>query len=53
MLNDRLDALAENFYNDSSLWRLIAVFNGITDPARNVGSKLINIPPLQQLVKFL
>jgi len=50
MLNDRLDAIADKYYNDPSLWRLIASFNGITDIAEDIGSRLIQIPPIDEIM---
>lgn len=42
----RLDYLAYQYYNDSSLWWIIALANGITDGSFNIPSRLneIRIP---------
>lgn len=41
----RLDELAQRYYGDASLWRLIAAFNGIDDPLRVPGGRVLRIPP--------
>lgn len=53
VLNDRLDAIADRYYNTPSLWRVLASFNGITDIAQNYGNKLLKIPPIEALTKLL
>lgn len=40
----RLDQIAHEHLGDSSLWRLIAVFNGIQDPLRMAAGTLLRIP---------
>ena len=40
----RLDELAERYYGDASLWRLIAEANGIDDPQRVPAGVLLRIP---------
>ena len=45
---ERIDQLAERYYGDPSLWRLIAAFNEIDDPTRiPVGTRL-KMPPLSR-----
>lgn len=41
---ERLDVLAERYYGDPSLWRLIAAANGIDDPASVPAGALLRIP---------
>lgn len=41
---ERLDQLAQQYYGDPSLWRLLAWANGITDPLRLDAGQLIQIP---------
>lgn len=41
---ERLDQLAQQYYGDSSLWRLLAWANGIADPLRMKAGQLIQIP---------
>jgi Contractile injection system tube protein len=45
MEGERLDGIAYEYYGDSSLWRLIAAFNGITDPSQITPGTLLRIPP--------
>ena len=51
--NDRLDSISNTFYNDPSLWRILASFNGITDITEDSGNMLITIPPIDELKKLL
>ena len=46
MEGERLDEIAYEYYGDSSLWRLIAAYNGITDPAQVASGTLLRIPAL-------
>ncbi|HYP24486.1 MAG TPA: hypothetical protein VEV43_13005 [Actinomycetota bacterium] len=43
---ERLDAIAERYYGNASLWRVIATFNGIGDPLHVPPGTLLRIPPL-------
>lgn len=51
--SERLDVLAFRYYGDPSLWRLIALFNGIDDPLRLAAGLLLRIPALSALSKVL
>lgn len=42
---ERLDALAHRLYGDASLWRWIAAFNDIADPARMAPGTRLLLPP--------
>lgn len=42
---ERLEDVAFQYYGDPSAWRLIAAFNGITDPGRVPAGTLLRIPP--------
>jgi hypothetical protein len=46
---ERLDEIAQRYYGDSSLWRLIAAFNSIADPMRIAAGTVLRIPPLSAL----
>ena len=46
---ERLDEVAFRFYGDASLWRSIAMFNGIADPLRMGAGQLIELPELNEL----
>ena len=50
---ERLDNLAYRFWGDPSLWKLIALYNGIEDPFATSGAQAIKIPPLTELVKLV
>lgn len=41
---ERLDVVAERYYGDPSLWRLIAAANGIDDPTSIPAGVLLHIP---------
>ncbi len=43
---DRLDLIAADEYGDATKWRVIAEYNGITNPRDLLPGKLITIPPL-------
>jgi hypothetical protein len=43
---ERLDEIAARYYGDPSLWRLIASFNNIADPAHLTPGMILRIPPL-------
>ena len=45
-IGERLDELANRYYGDSSLWRLIASANGLVDPLRIELSSTLRIPSL-------
>jgi hypothetical protein len=51
--SERLDVLAFRYYGDPSLWRLIALFNGIDDPLHLVPGLLLRIPALSAQLKVL
>lgn len=42
---ERLDSLASRYYGDPSLWRALARYNGIDDPARVPPGTTLRIPP--------
>lgn len=42
---ERLDELAHRYLGDSSLWRLLAAANGITDPLNVQAGTVLKIPP--------
>jgi len=46
---ERLDLIAAQYYGEPSLWRVLAAFNGITDPARIPPPRILRIPPLSAL----
>jgi hypothetical protein len=46
---ERLDAIAAQHYGDPSLWRLIAKFNDLDDPASLRPGQPLQIPPLSVL----
>ncbi len=48
---DRLDQLASRYYGRPELWRLIAVANGIRNPARVAPGKVLQIPPASSMRK--
>lgn len=42
---ERLDQLAERYYGDAGLWRVIAAANNIDDPSAMPAGTLLRIPP--------
>ena len=46
---ERLDEVAYRYYRDGSLWRVIATYNNITDPAQIPAGTLLQIPPLSAI----
>ncbi len=46
---ERLDQLAERYYGDAGLWRLIAGYNGIDDPMHMAAGQVLRIPDLESL----
>lgn len=48
-VGDRLDLIATRYYGEPSLWRVLAAFNGISDPAHIPPPRQIRIPPLSSL----
>jgi hypothetical protein len=46
---ERLDLIAARYYGEPSLWRVLATFNGVTDPTRIPPPRTIRIPPLSAL----
>jgi hypothetical protein len=44
----RLDVLAQQYFNDPALWRLIAWYNSISDPLHIEMGRLLRIPPRPQ-----
>lgn len=44
---ERIDQLAARYYGDASMWRLIASFNRLSDPARLEPGTLLLIPPME------
>jgi hypothetical protein len=45
VLGERLDQLAQRYYGDASLWRVIAAANDIADPSAIPAGTLLRIPP--------
>ena len=43
--SERLDEIANSYYGNPALWRLIAVFNGIDDPLADHSGRLLQVPP--------
>lgn len=43
--SERLDVIAHDAYGDAGYWRLIAYFNGISDPLAPLGGRTISLPP--------
>lgn len=43
---ERIDQLANRYYGDPSLWRVLATFNGVDDPARLPAGMTLMVPPL-------
>ncbi len=50
---DRLDAIAAQFYGLPSYWRLLADFNGLSDPFALQAGMVLLIPPAPNLVSWL
>lgn len=50
---DRLDAIAAQYYGDPSYWRLLADFNGLTDPFALQAGMILLVPPAPQIVTWL
>jgi len=46
---ERLDEIALRYYGEPSLWRVIAAYNGISDPTRIPPPQTLRIPPLSAL----
>lgn len=44
-VGERLDQLAQRYYGDSALWRVIAAFNNLDDPTRVPAATQLRIPP--------
>jgi len=47
--DERLDQLAYHYYGDPALWRLLASFNGLTDPLHLASGEGLLVPPLSAL----
>ncbi len=45
---ERLEAIAQRAYGDASLWRWLAVFNGIDDPLHIPAGQVVRVPSLEQ-----
>lgn len=43
--SERLDTLAQRYYGDPAMWRLIAAFNDVADPLRLDAGQVLRIPP--------
>lgn len=43
---ERLDSLAARYYGNPALWRVLARYNGIEDPARIAPGTTLRIPPV-------
>lgn len=46
---ERLDQLASRYYGRPEMWRLLAIANGIQDPARLTAGSILQVPPLSAL----
>lgn len=46
---ERLDEIAARYYGEPALWRVLAAFNGISDPTRVPPPRTLRIPPLSAL----
>jgi hypothetical protein len=46
---ERLDLIAARYYGEPSLWRVLAAFNGVTDPTRIPPPRTVRVPPLSAL----
>ncbi len=44
---ERLDEIANRYYGDPGLWRVIAQYNGVADPAHIPPPRILRIPPIQ------
>jgi len=44
--SERIDQLAHRYYGDASLWRALAAFNNVDDPARLAVGTGLMVPPL-------
>jgi hypothetical protein len=42
---ERIEQLAFRYFGDASLWRLLAAFNGLEDPARMPAGTVLRVPP--------
>jgi hypothetical protein len=42
---ERMDELASRYFGDPSLWRLLAMANGITDPMNVPAGTVLKVPP--------
>jgi nucleoid-associated protein YgaU len=49
---ERLDLVAARYYGDPALWRVLAAYNGITDPVRIPPPRSIRVPPLATLRRW-
>jgi len=45
----RLDELAQQYYGDPSLWRLVASLNGIADPMQIPAGTVLRLPSASAL----
>lgn len=43
---ERLDQLANRYYGRPEMWRLLAIANGIQDPAQVTAGSILQVPPL-------
>lgn len=50
---DPLDSIAQKYYQDSSLWKLLAVFNNIGQPTDVSSQRRIKVPSLAELNKMI
>jgi hypothetical protein len=46
---ERLDDIASRYYGEPSLWRVLAAYNGISDPTRIPPPRTLRIPPLSAI----
>ena len=49
---ERLDTIAAAYYGEPAMWRVIAAFNGITDPTRLPPPRTLRVPPLSAVRKM-
>ena len=43
---ERLDELADRYFEHPGLWKLLAAFNGIAHPLRLASGYLLKVPPI-------
>jgi len=48
---ERLDQIAQRYYGNPAMWRLLALYNGITDPLRLEPGWVLRVPPVDALAR--